>query len=130
MKFTFVLNVAAIIVLSAIIVISIIAYIEEEQVYVADNIVIGKCIIKEMTGIDCPSCGLTRSFVSISNGQWIRSLKYNFAGLLIYILLISQIINSSLFIVRKKYNRYISQFNIIFGISTCIILIVNWILKL
>lgn len=130
MKFSYLLNVAIIIALLSILVISVIAYIDGDLVYLSDQFIIGKCVIKEMTGYDCPSCGLTRSFVSIGHGQLIKSLHYNVAGLLLYILLISQMINSSLFLIRKKYSPHLSRFNWILGIGTCMILIINWILQL
>lgn len=36
-----------------------------------------KCMIKLLTGYDCPSCGMTRSAVSLTHGEFIMSLRYN-----------------------------------------------------
>ncbi|WP_281812882.1 DUF2752 domain-containing protein [Vallitalea longa] len=112
--------------MALIILISAFAYIEDDEVHLTDNILIGKCAIKEMTGHDCPSCGLTRSFVSISNGKIIDAVNYNVAGLLLYILVFSQIINSSIFLIKKRYNGYVSRFNMVFSLVICFIIIVNF----
>lgn len=42
------------------------------------------CTFRRMFGIDCAGCGLTRSFISISHGDLVQSLRYNPAGLLLY----------------------------------------------
>jgi putative Mn2+ efflux pump MntP len=44
-----------------------------------------ECTFRSLTGYDCPSCGLTRSFYAITHGLIRDSLKYHFAGTLAYI---------------------------------------------
>jgi hypothetical protein len=106
------------------------AHIKDDKVYLTNNIIIGKCTVKEITGNECPSCGLTRSFVSISNGKLIKAINYNYAGLPLYLLVISQIINSSIFLFRKRYNLYISKYNTIFSLGICFIIITSWLLHI
>src|SRR5439155_3069638 len=43
------------------------------------------CIYKALTGIECPACGLTRSFVAISHGRWAVAVRTNPAGPLVYV---------------------------------------------
>lgn len=31
------------------------------------------CPYKQLTGIDCPGCGMQRSFVALLKGEWIQS---------------------------------------------------------
>ena len=53
-------------------------------VYLAiTNIFSFKCIFKDLFGIRCPGCGLTRSFISILNFDFISAIKYNFLGIAI-----------------------------------------------
>ncbi|WP_458783649.1 DUF2752 domain-containing protein [Vallitalea sediminicola] len=123
-------NIVIITALALIIIVSAVAYIKDDEVYLTHDIIIGKCVVKEMTGHNCPSCGLTRSFVSISNGSFKKAFNYNYAGLPLYLLVICQIINSSIFLFRKKYNVYISKFNIIFSLGICFIIVASWLLQI
>lgn len=38
------------------------------------------CLFKELTGIPCPACGLTRAFEVIFHGNFITSFDYNILG--------------------------------------------------
>ena len=38
------------------------------------------CPIKQKTGHDCPSCGLTRGVAALGHGQWSRALGYHRAS--------------------------------------------------
>ncbi len=46
------------------------------------------CIIKNVTGIPCPSCGSTRSVIAFLKGEFIESLYWNPIGLILISLLI------------------------------------------
>ena len=42
------------------------------------------CPIFHLTGFECPFCGMTRSFVSITHGRFSEALDYNIGSPLIY----------------------------------------------
>lgn len=42
------------------------------------------CILKRLTGSDCPGCGLTRSFIALTNGNLIQSMHLHPLGPLFY----------------------------------------------
>lgn len=42
------------------------------------------CPIFHLTGIECPFCGMTRSFVSITHARFSEALDYNIGSPLIY----------------------------------------------
>jgi len=42
------------------------------------------CLFYQLTGLPCPGCGLTRSFVCIGHGYWRDSLHWHPLGLGIY----------------------------------------------
>ncbi len=44
----------------------------------------GVCTFKRLVGIDCPGCGMTRSFVSLAHGQWAQAWRYNPVGFLFF----------------------------------------------
>ncbi|MFQ5788291.1 MAG: DUF2752 domain-containing protein, partial [Thermodesulfobacteriota bacterium] len=51
----------------------------------------GICPFKEITGLDCPTCGLTRSFIAISHMQFERAWHFNRMGIFLYIYLLIHI---------------------------------------
>ena len=55
------------------------------------------CIIKNLTGFDCPGCGLTRSILHFTHGDVYRSLELNIFGIPLFILFVTYMINPSFF---------------------------------
>lgn len=49
------------------------------------ELTIGECLIREVTGKRCPTCGMTRSFISMSKFQFEKAYTYNHGGPVIYI---------------------------------------------
>ena len=47
----------------------------------------GVCIIKEASGYPCPSCGSTRSVMSIIHGDFVDALYWNPIGVILVIIL-------------------------------------------
>jgi len=48
---------------------------------------VGVCIIKNVTGYPCPSCGTTRAVMLLSNGKIIDSLLLNPFGIIVAIIM-------------------------------------------
>ncbi len=49
------------------------------------------CGMQNMVGVDCPGCGLTRSFITLAHGKLDASLAFNPAGILIFGVVLFQI---------------------------------------
>lgn len=49
------------------------------------------CMMKNVFGFECPGCGLTRAFISISDLEFSRAWKFNPASFLIYVFVVGQI---------------------------------------
>ena len=49
------------------------------------------CISRRIWKIDCPGCGLTRSFISMSHGKFPSAFSFNPAGPLVYLFVLIQI---------------------------------------
>lgn len=78
-----------------------------------------KCIIKELTGYDCPTCGAQRAFISILNGEIIKAFWYNpYLVLLLFVGLVLIFINKD-YLNKRKLN-YI--------ITTLVILMIMWVI--
>lgn len=48
----------------------------------------GICILKQTTGIPCPSCGSTRAILSILHGDFLQAFQWNPLGFLLILFLI------------------------------------------
>lgn len=48
----------------------------------------GVCLIKEVTHIPCPSCGATRAVLSLLEGHFIESLRWNPLGVILLLILV------------------------------------------
>jgi len=49
------------------------------------------CTMRRMTGMNCPGCGLTRSFISLAHGNLRSSWLYNPAGVFWFVAIAFQI---------------------------------------
>mgnify|MGYP006179307239 CR=1 FL=1 len=95
---------------------------------------VGVCIIKQVTNIPCPSCGTTRSVVSLTKGDIIEALNINPLGFLVaFIMLLAPfwIIadlltkNSTLFDFYQKLETYLKKPK--YAIPLILLVIINWI---
>jgi hypothetical protein len=48
----------------------------------------GMCLSHELFGVDCPFCGLTRSFVALAHGDLHASLAWHPAGPILFVAMI------------------------------------------
>jgi Protein of unknown function (DUF2752) len=49
------------------------------------------CMTRRLTGLDCPGCGMTRSFIALAHGDLAAAWSYNPAGLWLFAILSFQI---------------------------------------
>ena len=52
------------------------------------------CFFHHLTGLDCPGCGLVRSFISLSHGELREAVRYNAMGPLLYLFFLAYLIRS------------------------------------
>lgn len=89
------------------------------------------CAFKYFFGIDCPGCGLTRSFIMLFRLDFVQSWHYNSVGIFIFLYVLLQIPARTylLFSPDRKHDR----FNVLIDNCNKVILFVltaNWIIKL
>ena len=53
---------------------------EQVIVPVLNKALPGTCTFRRITGLPCPGCGMTRSFISIAHGQLVDAWRFNPAG--------------------------------------------------
>ena len=84
------------------------------------------CLFKKITHIPCPTCGITRSCMSIFKGNFLTAFLYNplifLAGFIFFIIAIIKV----LFAKSLKINLTKKEKKIIWVILT-ILFIVNWV---
>jgi len=92
------------------------------------------CIIKNVTGIPCPSCGSTRAVESLINGNLVESILWNPIGLLLVTMLVIIPIWILLDLFRKKdslYQFYHSVEIILkqkkYAIPAILLVVANWV---
>jgi len=59
------------------------------------------CLSHELLGIDCPFCGMTRSFVALAHGDLGASLRLHPAGPLLFISMIVLVVAVLVTAVRR-----------------------------
>jgi len=91
------------------------------------------CIIKHATNIPCPSCGSTRSVISLTKGNLIEALLVNPIGYIVaFIMLISPLWIAFDIVTKKKtlfefyYKIEINLKRRKFAIPLILLVIFNW----
>lgn len=60
------------------------------------------CLFRYVTHVDCPGCGLVRSFISISHAHWIDAVRFNALGPLVYLLFLAYLIQAFFRLFGKR----------------------------
>lgn len=92
------------------------------------------CLIKNATGIPCPSCGTTRAVITIFRGNFIESIYINPLGILVlsimivapFWIMIDRMFNkNSFYVFYKKVETRLK--NPIVYITLIVLVMANWI---
>jgi len=92
------------------------------------------CLIKHLTSIPCPSCGSTRSVISLTKGNLNEAFNLNPFGLVIALIMliapvwiITDLIlsNNSLFVFYQKIENTLKKTK--YAIPLILLVIINWI---
>lgn len=85
------------------------------------------CLFKQVTGISCPSCGMTRAFHSILHFDFMEAFKYNILSIPLFIFIVCSTYILVYEIIVNKWN-YIPT--LVKRLSNKFILIIIFILLL
>ena len=90
------------------------------------------CSTRVLTGIDCPGCGLTRAFISISHGRFFEAWQFNPASFAVYAFVAAQIPWHSIQLWRIARRRRPLESNLVYlaPIGLVVVMMVNWLIKL
>jgi hypothetical protein len=92
------------------------------------------CIVRKVSGIPCPSCGVTRSITSLLNGNWLESININPLGpvMLFFMTILPAWVLLDLYRSSNSLNRAYERMEILlrkkgFYIPFIILLLTNWV---
>jgi hypothetical protein len=77
-------------------------------IYFAQSNLYGVCIIKNVTGIPCPSCGTTRAVQLLLQGSILESLQANPFGVLVAVIMFFVPFWIAFDLISKKETFYIA----------------------
>ena len=63
------------------------------------------CPIRHYTGIPCPTCGMTRSFMAIARGDWSQAIAEHLFGPILFLAFLITAIHVSLELLRGQQIR-------------------------
>ena len=89
------------------------------------------CMFRNMTSLNCPGCGLTRSFISLADGHWQQSWHFNPVGWIVFILVVVQIPFRTLQLARLRSGRAALVFpgTLWLAWSLMILLVAQWLVR-
>ena len=64
------------------------------------------CLMRALTGIPCPGCGMTRSLTSIWHGHFLISFRYHPLGMLLFVICVCCLLLCASDHVFPRLNRY------------------------
>jgi hypothetical protein len=88
------------------------------------------CTFRQMTGIPCPGCGLTRSIVAAVHGDWIASYAYHRLGPIVLVYLAMQLAYRLTWLAVEPFRAAISRAGRIIDLALIplmALLFLNWI---
>jgi len=86
------------------------------------------CSSRRMLGIDCPGCGMTRAFISISHGEFARAWHLNHASFVVYFFVAVQIPWHAIQIWKLRRNQRPMNWRLVYmtPVAVVVVLSVNW----
>lgn len=102
--------------------------------YNAANGAVEVCLVKHFTNIPCPSCGSTRSVISLTHGDFMAALQINPLGYVVAsIMLIAPLWlaldvikkRNTLFLVYRKMEDYLKRPQ--YALPLIVLVVANWI---
>lgn len=88
------------------------------------------CIFKQLTHLDCPGCGLSRSFISLSHGHFLDAIRFNALGPLVYVYLLIYAYKHFMNLLGSSQAKISWQFSLWSQYAFFILFFGQWILKL
>lgn len=88
------------------------------------------CVAKRIFRVPCPGCGLTRSFISISHGQFARAWNFNPVSFLLHPFIFAQIPWNAMqyWLIRKRGYGVSLPYVHFLPITIAVFMLVRWLM--
>lgn len=94
----------------------------------------GVCLFKQFTNIPCPSCGSTRSIISLLHGDFLGSLQLNPLGVILMLILVISplwilydVVNQKTTLIRSyHYTEHLLKHKLV-ALPAILLVLLNWI---
>ncbi len=83
------------------------------------------CFFRRLTGLSCPTCGLSRSMLSLSRGHLIEAISYNPFMLVLTVVIFIYLATEILFKISISIKATKKQYRVI-SITLTLLFLVNW----
>jgi hypothetical protein len=87
------------------------------------------CGSRALLGVDCPGCGLTRSFVALAHGDVTRSLQFHRLGWLVALCVLAQIPYRAFLLAEMRVRHVQREWPLWLACGLAAALILNWLLQ-
>lgn len=87
--------------------------------------VAAQCMWVKNFGVECPTCGLTRSFYAFFNGQFMLAVTYNYLVIPAVLLMVEIIIYDGIVLFFNKGSRLLSRI----VLATVVVLAIMFLFK-
>jgi len=85
------------------------------------------CATRALWNINCPACGLTRSFIYLASGEPYRSLRSNRVGWIVAMSVLMQIpLSTAALTGRARCLHSLLQWQSLYWLGLTMLLIANW----
>jgi hypothetical protein len=101
-----------------------------DQLHIGPTRLPGLCVLKQTTGIPCPSCGLTRAVVSAVHGDWAASRAFHRLGPVVLLFLVLQVLYRTAWLGLPPLRTKITRAGRILDLALfplMVLMLVNWI---
>lgn len=91
----------------------------------------GPCGMLVMTGLPCPTCGMTTAFAHAVRGQWWRALRAQPAGFVLALATVGAVVLALWMVVRGRWPGVLARVPPLWAFTALLVVLVGgWVVKI
>ena len=86
------------------------------------------CLSHRLFHVECPGCGLTRSFVALAHGDWLRAYEFHRLGAVLYAYIVFLVVFhiTGIAVGKRPMSVQLVRLHRKLGVLMILLLIANW----